>query len=284
MRFIKLSLIAFVFFSLSSCKALSELVHDGEVVAKVGSHRLYKSQVSEVVPNGLSQIDSANLAKKYINSWLTDQLFLDIAEEKLSKSEKDVTKELEEYRQALLKYRYEQRYVNERLNTNVTDEQIEQYYETHQKEFILRYPIVKARFISMLQASPNYEIIKKKLSSGKKSDIDDADSLGFASALRYVSYGDDWTELSNLAKEFSNNGEFFYPYAKKGVFEVSDNNGNVNIAVILTILRAGEPAPVEYCSPKIKDIILSDRKHELLNNLEKDLLENAKRNSNFVIY
>ena len=65
---------------------------------------------------------------------------------------------------------------------------------------------------------------------------------------------------------------------------MSDNNGNVNIAVILTILRAGEPAPVEYCSPKIKDIILSDRKHELLNNLEKDLLENAKRNSNFVIY
>ena len=105
--------------ALPSCKAISSLIHDGEVVARLGDHKLYRSELDDVIPKGTSPEDSVNLANLYINSWVKDKAFLDIAQQRLSKEEKDVSKELEAYRQSLLRYRYEQRYINERLDTTV---------------------------------------------------------------------------------------------------------------------------------------------------------------------
>ena len=75
----------------------------------------------------------------------------EVAEKELSKSEKNVDKELEDYRRSLLKYRYEQKYVNQRLDTAVTDAQIEKYYEAHIETFKLSLPIAKARFLDKLK-------------------------------------------------------------------------------------------------------------------------------------
>ena len=83
---------------LPSCKAISSLIHDGEVVAKLGDHKLYRSELDDVIPKGTSPEDSVNLANLYINSWVRDKAFMDIAQQRLSKEEKDVSKELEAYR------------------------------------------------------------------------------------------------------------------------------------------------------------------------------------------
>ena len=98
---------------LASCRAISRFLHDDEIVAEVDGVMLYRSDLDKVLPAGLPQEDSVRLAAQYINSWASDQVFIGIAEQQLSKAEKDVTKELEAYRKALLKYRYEQLYVNE---------------------------------------------------------------------------------------------------------------------------------------------------------------------------
>ena len=110
----------------SSCRAISNILRNDEVVAQVGLERLYRSDLDAVVPKGLSAEDSTRLALQYINSWASDLVYVNIAEEQLSKAEKDVSRELEEYRKSLLKYRYEQLYVNERLDTAVSDDMIEE--------------------------------------------------------------------------------------------------------------------------------------------------------------
>ena len=74
---------------LPSCKAVSSLIHDGEVVAKLGDHKLYRSELDDVIPKGTSPEDSVNLANLYINSWVRDKAFMDIAQQRLSKEEKD---------------------------------------------------------------------------------------------------------------------------------------------------------------------------------------------------
>ena len=84
-----------------------------------------------------------------------------MAETKLSKSEKDVSRELEDYRRSLLKYRYEQRFVNERLDTAVLTKDIEAYYEAHKDLFVLDVPILKARFLDIMPDSPNYDRIRR---------------------------------------------------------------------------------------------------------------------------
>ena len=89
--------------SLSSCRAISSFLKGGEVIAEVGSEKLYRSDLNAIIPKGISQEDSTYLAKQYINTWAAEMVFLGIAEEQLSKTETDVTKELEDYRTSLLK-------------------------------------------------------------------------------------------------------------------------------------------------------------------------------------
>ena len=150
---------------LGSCNAVSSLIHDDQVVAKVGKNKLYKSEVERFIPNMVSPEDSARLAEQYINSWAMDLLYLDVAERELSKGELDVSVELEDFRRSLLKYRYEQRYINDRLDTLVTDEQIRSYYEEHQSDFDLKRPVLKVRFVDVMKDSPKLNTILRMMSS-----------------------------------------------------------------------------------------------------------------------
>ena len=158
----RIFLMAALFAVLPSCKAISSLIHDGEVVARLGDHKLYRSELDDMIPKGTSPEDSVKLAGIYINSWARDKAFVDIAQQRLSKGEKDVSKELEAYRQSLLRYRYEQRYINERLDTTVSRKQIEEYYDSHQESFKLERPIMKARFLNISKDSPNLAFSKKE--------------------------------------------------------------------------------------------------------------------------
>ena len=126
-----MSLCVIVLPLIDSCKTITSFVHDGKVVARVGSHKLYESELSAYIPDSASPDDSTRLALQYINTWATDVVFNDVAEKELSKSEKDVAKELEDYRRSLIKYRYEQKYINQRLDTAITSAQIEKYYDEH---------------------------------------------------------------------------------------------------------------------------------------------------------
>ncbi len=269
---------------LPSCKAFQSFIHDGEVVAKLGDHKLYLSELEKVIPNGISPEDSLNLANLYINSWATGKAFQDIAEQKLSKEEKDVSKELEDYRQSLLRYRFEQRFISERLDTTVSPKEVDEYFEAHKDNFKLERPIVKARFMKISEDSPNLRTIKKLMSSDDVSDVIAADSLAFNSAQRYADLSDTWIDAATLAGDFG--VDYLEMLSKKNgnFIEIKDGDGFLLVAFIADMVKAGEIPPVEFCEERIKDIIISGRKHKLLTTLEQDLIEDAKAKEKFEIY
>ena len=269
---------------LVSCRAIGDFVHDGDVVAKAGQHKLYLTELEAYIPNGVSPEDSARLADQYIRSWAAEQLYADMAQQQLSKSEKDVSRELEAYKNSLLRYRYEQRYVNERLDTNVTRSEIEAYYEAHPDLFTLEVPILKARFLDIMEDSPNYETIRRRMSSNKYEDIVEADSLAYSSALRYADWSDRWIDAVALAREFGTDYGTMMSRLSGQYIEMREERGDIKVAYVLETQRAGTLAPLEYCEERIRDIIISNRKHRLLETLEQDLLDNALAKENFIIY
>lgn len=259
-------------------------MHDGRVVAKVGSHKLYAPDLEAYIPDLASPEDSMRLALQYINSWASDMVFVDVAEKELSKNEKNVSKELEDYRRSLLKYRYEQKFINQRLDTAITSAQIEKYYDSHIDNFRLQIPIAKALFMCISADSPNLSIIKKKMMSHNAQDRIEADSIAHYSALRYTDFSGKWVDLVRLSREFGTDYGTILSGMKNGMIEIPDGNGNLNIAYINDMMRAGQTGPVEFYHERIRDIILSTRKQALISGLERDLLENARDKEDFVIY
>lgn len=268
---------------LTSCKAISEFFDSGEIVAEAGSAKLKRADLDMVIPSGISPEDSARLAKQFINTWALDQIFLERAEQQLSKAEMDVTKELEAYRRSLLKFRYEQLYINERLDTLVTDDEVQEYYDTHKDRFALKRPVVKARFIRIAADSPVLKTIKKKMSSDEAEDILEADSLAFSSAYRFATWNNAWIDASTLAREFGQESASVLASMKTGWIERTDTSGISDIAYVSEITPKGEMSPIEYSTPFIKDMIISARKQSLITSLERDLLEDARVNGQYVI-
>ena len=282
-RIVLIFIIGIVLPAFSSCRAISSFLSKDEAVAEVGTARLYRSDLNMVIPKGIPYDDSVRLAKGYINTWALDQVFLSIAEQQLSKSEKDVTKELEDYRTSLLKYRYEQLYVNERLDTAVSDDKVEEYYNMHQDKFVLRRPLVKARFLKISSESPTLGQLKKKMSSEEVNDLFEADSLAYSSALKFEIWQNNWVDIALVASELGMDYTSVLASMRGHWVERMDTTGIVSIAYIPEMITEGHTAPMEHVIPSIKDMIISARKQQLVSTLERDLLNEARENGQFVI-
>jgi hypothetical protein len=280
-----------VLLMLSSCQFVRRLA-DGaeerilgdEVVARVGEHKLFLSELEKVIPGGISPEDSTSLARQYIYTWAKDLLFLDLADEQLSKDEKDVSMELEQYRRSLLKYRYTQHYVSERLDTLVTEEEKEAYYEAHSDKFLLDKPLMRCRILLIPNNSKSLKKILSKMRSEDSEDLAEAEELSKMTAIRYADLSDSWIDATALSRELGMDADAVLSALKKGKVEWEDDGDVLHYAYIVEKVKEGKPAPYEYVSGRIGDIILNIRKHTLTSDLERDLLERARTNGQFVEY
>ena len=261
----------------------AELFGDA-VVARVGEHRLMRSELAAYIPAGVSSEDSLALAQSYIKSWAEELIFLDMAEKHLSAEEKDVTKDLEDYRRTLLKFRYEERYINDRLDTLISDEEVRNYYRAHMDKFIVDRPLLKVRYMIIPADSRSLKTIKELMSSDDAMDAIAADSLAFTAALRYVDGSDAWMDAIILARELGTDEVSMMSALRNRTIEFKGDDGLLRVAYVVDMVQKGSPAPLDYCEERIKDVLLSARKHELVGGLERELLNDALAKGKFVIY
>lgn len=266
--------------TLASCDIAGNLVHDDNVVARAAGEKLYRTTLESYIPDGTAPADSARMAQQYIQSWASEAILLKKAQKELGKEGRDVSREMEDYRRSLLRYRYEQQYINDRLDTLITEAQIKDYYEAHSETFTLARPIMKVRFISFFKDSPYKAEILDLLpaTGGGERDLD---SLALLSAVRYIDNSDVWTDAAVLSREFGTDWETMISQLRSNYIIMEGED--VRAAYVFQIISKGK-APLEFCAPTIRDNILSARKRGLLEKLEQDLLIEARDKKDFVIY
>jgi len=257
-----------------SCKYL-DFSSDDAIVAEVGDKILYESEVKNLIPQGTTPEDSINMLEQYVNSWALKHLLLNKAESELSKSEKDVEQELEDYRSSLLVYKYEKIYLEERLDTVITDDECMDYYKNYSSNFTLNNSVVKARVVKVSDRSPNLEAIRKMYKTTSLEEIDEFEKLCYNSADRYNNFNNNWVDISAIAREIPYDVQMCEREAwSKSYIETKDSL-YYYFVYFLDKIAPDSTAPFEFYQAKIKEIILSKRKQELVANLEKNLIQEA---------
>ncbi len=270
--------------SLSGCKFFGDVLHNEPLAAKVGSHQLTMAALRDAVPDGLTPEDSAAFAERYINSWARDMLLMDRAEKSLSAEEKDVSAQLEDYRRTLLNHRYEQKYIAEHLDSLVTREEIEDYYAANREKFRLQNPVVKAYFFNISPRSKELQTILSGMTSTKEAKRAEADTLMRTASMRFVDYSANWVDAYVLAREFNTDVVTLLSSRKKEWIRLPDGLGHDNVAFLIDYVPDGSYAPVDYCTKRIEEIILSARKHALSAEFETKLIEEALESEQLIIY
>lgn len=259
---------------LYSC-SFFESVSKGEKVVQIGNAVLYKNDINKVVPRGISSADSSSFVEQYVNSWVLKQLMLRKAEEQLPKADKDVSALLDDYRTQLLLFRYENRYVEERLDTLVTDQQRREYYSAHKGAFMAVNGVVRGRVVKMHNSSPNLQMVRTLSGKNDAASVDRLDELAYNTAYKYDNYGNNWIDMSIVARDMDMEiSELVERIERRGIVEQKDSAYS-NFLQVVEYVLPGDVSPYEYNREKIGNIILSKRKQELVTALHKEIYNDA---------
>jgi hypothetical protein len=255
-----------------------------EPIAEAFGKKLYMSDVKSIFPEGVKPSDSLAILKGYIDSWTRKQILLNIAEENLSSSDKDVEQELDDYRSTLLINRYEQQYLNQKLDTNVSKEEVQKVYSANSQSFILTASIVKALYIKIKTTSPYLDKIRSLYRAGGESSMKELESVGRQAADNFDYFNEKWVFFNEILSELptkpANADEFL---VKNPNFEQHDNAYTYFVSVRQYRLK-GSLSPFDYEMENIKSVILNKRRQELIEGLEKGVFENAKRQNKVKVY
>ena len=268
--------------AISSCR-LYDRLFKGDVVARAGRDVLYESDVEALNITGFSAEDSARIVERYIMSWAKSRLLLDMAQSQLSKADRDVEAQLEEYRQQLLVYRYEQQYVEQRLDTVVSEQEYLDFYETNPASFTTHVPLMKGRYIKMSDNSPNLNPVKSLYRSRIEEDMDRLEQLCYTSAEKYYFF-EDWVGLDAVVEGTGLDVQELARVLENRSYLEKDFLGYTYLISVDDYVPAGSLAPYEYCRERIRNHILNRRKQALVTSLERNLLNDAIVSEKFVIY
>lgn len=268
-----ISLLFALLLSLTACKNNDEL---SPLVAKVYGYELRMDDLAGLVGEGVSEEDSVAIVDNYVDQWVRQTVMLAKAEKNVND---DFSRQINEYRNSLLIYAYERQIVEQLLDTVVTDAQMEEYYESHGSQFLLKNSIVKAVYV----AAP-----KKNSADGKLR------SLVAKSAFR----DEDIVEMQVLATKVGGQGSYdgdtWMPfYSLQSVVPVTTYNENLYLKQNRSIVLADDSvrwyvrildykvtddvSPFELQRDNIRAIILNHRKLEILDKLQADLVREAER-------
>lgn len=144
--------------ALSSCQNSDD--SDEKPVAAIYDKVLYQSDLQGVVYEGISRSDSIVRTKAFIDNWIRQQLLLHQAEAAFEESELNFSRQVENYRNSLIIYKYETQYVEQNLDTVVSEREISRYIEqnnpTHELDRdAVRYIILNARKKALLDKMNN---------------------------------------------------------------------------------------------------------------------------------
>jgi len=268
---------------LSSCSSKQEETTE-KPVAKVYDKNLYPSDLQNIVPADISKKDSADLIKKYIDKWIQDELVLNYAEENLTTEQLNIDKEVAEYRKNLIIYNYQSELIKQKLDTIVSQSEIEAYYNTHLSNFILKDNIVNVYYIKLNKKTPGAEKVKKWYNSANPKDIDNLRSFCIQFAENYFIDDKTWLLFDDILKEVpieNYNPELFLKSNKN--IELADSS-YLYFLKIKGYKIKNTPSPLNFEKENIRNIIVNRRKLKLVDDMKNQVYLDAKENKKFEIY
>ena len=271
-------------FTLVACDYIKK-PQEPESVARVGDDFLFRSDLQNLVPNGTSKEDSIAIVKSFIDRWATQKLLFEAAELNLTNEKVDELNQLiKQYKVDLFTNAYLEELIIRKVDTIVSNDEINKYYEANKQFFKNPNELVKLRYINLVKENPKFAKIKSKFSSFTTKDKKDLEQM----AVQFKSYAFNdsiWVDINQVYEKISFiNLENKQKYIMSGLNFQHPDSTTVWLVKVNKVLPKDSATPLDFLKPTIKQIIINNRKLELINTLEKEIKNDAIKDNNYEIY
>ena len=259
--------------------------HKGKTpLVEVSGEFLYKEDLQAALPLNISKDDSVLFAEHYIRNWIEDALLFDKAEGNIPDNDK-ISKLVENYRRALIMHTYQEELVNQKLANDISEEEINAYYEKNKELFRLDNPLVKGLFIKVPLSSPDLGNVRVWYRKNNQDIIEKLEKYSLRNAVSYDYFYDRWTSVPDVAAKI--------PLKVLDTYEnYLDKNRNVEVKDtafcyflhIEDFLGKDKQKPLDFARDEIKEILINLKRVEFINKVKEDLYQRASDRNKIIYY
>ena len=255
--------------------------NSNDLIARAGENFLYQNDL----PSFSSRQDSLLRYKNFVELWAKEKLLYDLSLTNLSQSKKnELDLLIEKFKIDLYINSYKDLIVNSRIDSIVTNEEIESYYNANIDNFTLNETLLKYRYLKVPSDNININRIRRYIQRLNNNDRDFLDSLNFQFAELKVNDSVWIAERDVISSiEFINQTNKSNFMRVNRLYEIKDDQ-YINYFIVKDLLKSGNIPPLSYLYDRIKLNIINQRKIDLIKNINKEILNDALKSSKYEIY
>lgn len=267
-----------------ACNSWSGYKADDEMIARVGTSYLYRSELAASMPSGIATKDSINYSQVFIDKWIVGQLKQQEAEKIFSQSEADIDRMVEEYRRSLLVHRLDRHYLDAEPCSEITDKEISAYYNSHKSDFRISQPMVKGEIVAISESFRRREQLLKWFDSSKAEHREDFVELCRKNNFLHLQFAE-WVSFSDFLQNLpllrtTRHDELLSSRKTQKIHY----DKTYYYFRITNALKVGDTMPLEMAKENIKQILINRHRADVIHRQEKRIMENALSSGHAKIY
>ncbi|MBR77705.1 MAG: hypothetical protein CMD36_07330 [Flavobacteriales bacterium] len=274
----KIYFLLFICFILNSCKNN----FNEDIVATVYGENLFLNDIVKEIP--LNTVDSSFFIKNFIDEWVSKRILLHHAKINLKIDQDEYDKKVNDYKNSLIIYNYEQQLVDQNLDTVITFDQIQNYYINNMENFVLSQNIFKGRFIIVNKEAPKIDLLKKIYKSVNDKDKIILEDYCKQFAINYSLSDTVWQYFSSLSNVFSSTEVSLRNHSIKNKTNIIQTEDNLYLVYIKDFKSKGDISPLSLEISKIRNVLLNKKKINYLEKLSRDFYNNSLALDKIKIY
>ena len=245
-------------------------------VARVGDEFLSVEEIQEIIPKNLNKQDSLRIVNNVIEEWATSKLLIQNAIINLTEIEKSqIDNKSEKYRENLIISEYRNKISNNNPDTLASKDEIELFFSENSKNFKLFEEIIKGRYVKLNKNTFNINEIKRRFRRFNQSDKSFFDSISIQ-LLNYYLNDSIWINKKLFFNKIpSLEYDQSLRISKNNLFYVQEDSLALYLIKINNYKKADDYAPLEYIYNRIKEVIVSKKRIDYLNKIDKELIGDA---------
>ncbi|MGL5272043.1 MAG: peptidyl-prolyl cis-trans isomerase [Phocaeicola sp.] len=262
-----------------------EYNHKGKTpLVGVSKQFLYKEDLQVVLPLNMTADDSLLFSEHYIQNWVEDALFYEKAQGNIPDNDK-INILVENYRRALIMHSYQEELINQKLAQEITDSEIQAYYEKNNFLFTLDEPYVQGLFIKVPLNSPDLSAVRKLYKRNDSEAIEQLEKYSLRNAVSYDYFYDRWLPVSEWSNKIP---------VKSMVNDLSYLKNNRNIEAkdsafhyflhVESFLERGMQKPLDFVASEIRELLLNMKRVDFISKVKKELYQQASEKNEISYY
>lgn len=269
-------LIFVVLLGCMSCKGGQD--HHGKApLVEIDGNFLYQEDLQAALPVGLSKDDSVLFAEHYIRSWAEELLLFEKAESNIPDNNY-IDKLVSNYRKALIMHTYQQELISQKLEKEISENEIASYYEQNKELFKLEYPVIKGLFLKVPLTAPKLANVKRWYKSRSRDAIDNLEKYSLQNAVKYEYFYDKWIPIADVLD--------LIPLKDKDPEEYINKNRQLELKDtafyyfldVKEFRGVDEQKPYELARLEVRDLLVNQKQVSFMRKVKDDLYKRAIEN------